>query len=70
MARRIVFNPLSGAFDLIDVASGFAATTPTEVLPAVTYPLATHTQTLFRRTIILDAGAVISAAADAILIGV
>lgn len=44
--------------------------TPTEVLSGVTYTLAARTQTLFRRIIILDAGAVITGAADAILIGV
>lgn len=66
---KIAQTDATGKWDPSLIPGGGGGSTPTEVLAGVTWSLAVHTQTLFRRTIVLDAGAVIVSAADAVLIG-
>lgn len=67
---KIAQTDATGKWDPSLIPGSPSTATPTEVLPGITWVLAVHTQTLFRRPIVLDAGAVIVGAADAVLVGV
>lgn len=56
MARRFVFNPLSGKFDIIDVAAVGAQPIPNTISNGETFTVPTDTQALFARPILIEAG--------------
>lgn len=67
--RRLIFNPVSGKFDYIDVAdtSGFAPPVPTHLLAGQSTVLGPRTQMTFTEEIVLDEGAEIFIDEEAVL---
>lgn len=63
-----VFNPFTGTLDWTVAAA--PAGVPTEMLAAETFTVPARVQQVFRQKIVMGAGAVISLAAGASLVGV
>lgn len=70
MALKLLFNPVSGKFDYVDITdtSAFAVVTPTTMQASLTVPA--HSQLVFKRKIVTQAGQRIILGADAVLVGV
>lgn len=70
MALQTVFNPFTGKFDFINSipASSGPPSTPTTMQQNLV--IADHTQLVFRRKIVMNAGQRITIGTDAALVGV
>jgi hypothetical protein len=68
MALKLVFNPVSGKFDYVDINTVvYAVSVPRAVANGVTFTVLTNTQVCYSNTILTQAGGIVLTAGTGVL---